>query len=145
MVSITTSPRIACRPSLVSHDHALDRAVLDDRRREPAVQPELDAGLGDELIGGALEGVGVEGGGEARSDAASDGVWKSNRPQRAHFRHAARSRGAGSRSASGGETHSPQARMRSIISMQMPRTVISVPLCMSSSTSTMPPEARPPR
>ena len=33
----------------------------------------------------------------------------------------------------------------SIISWQRPVTVVSSPLCMSSSTSTMPPDARPPR
>ena len=37
------------------------------------------------------------------------------------------------------------APQRSIISWQMPRTVISAPAHMSSSTSTMPPDARPPK
>ncbi len=35
--------------------------------------------------------------------------------------------------------------MRSIISMHTPVTVISSPFVMSSSTSTMPPDASPPR
>ena len=73
-------------------------------------------------------------------------TWKSNTPQRDHLRHSASvARTDGSRSASGGYTQSPFACMRSMISIARPRTEISRSLCMSSSTSTMPPEASPPR
>ena len=45
-------------------DDALDHAVLDDGGGEPAVKAEIDAGFAHHVVGGALEAVGVERGGE---------------------------------------------------------------------------------
>ena len=133
---------IACRPLLLSQTTPLIRPSFDDRPAEPAVQAQVDLRLGDHRVGDALEAVGIERGGVA-DRLRLDVRVKSNTPQRDHLRHNALVGAAlGLRRH---VTQSPIRSIRSIISPQRPRTVISAPLHMSSSTSTMPPEASPPR
>ena len=52
-------------PALGLADDAGDAAVLDDRAREPAMQPQVDLRLADHRVGDALEAVGIERGGVA--------------------------------------------------------------------------------
>jgi len=44
-------------------DHAGDTPVADDGRGKPRMQPHVDAGLRDEIVGAAFPAVGIEGGG----------------------------------------------------------------------------------
>ena len=146
VASITTSPRIACDPSLVSTitpDARPSSSTIADwnqlcRRSSTPASATISRAA-------CLKPSGSK----AAAKMTGCGlvwVWKSKTPHRDHLRHISSvARTLGSRSASGGYTQSPRRCMRSIISIARPRTEISVSLCMSSSTRTIPPEASPPR
>ena len=123
VASITTSPRIASRPLLVSQITPLTWPSSTSVRENHECRRSVDAGLLHHLERDALPGVGIEGGGEAdrvrlllccgsrRCPSASS---VAPMPGRCPIRSA---RGYAAR---------PSAAMRSIISMQMPRTEISL-------------------
>ena len=143
MASITTSPRIASRPLLVSQITPLtwlpSTSVRENHECRRSSMPCF--------LTISIETRFQASGSNAAAKQIGCGfslLWKSKVPQRAQRSTEA---GALPHSSCFGNAARPSAAMRSIISMQVPRTEISCRWLshMSSSTSTMPPEARPPR
>ena len=88
MASITTSPRIASRPLLVSQITPLMRPSSHDRAwRTTSAGARSTPASRDHLVRDALPAVGIEGRGEARSAAASSACGSRRQPQRAHLRY----------------------------------------------------------
>ena len=79
---MTTSPRIAWRPLLRVADHAVDAAVLDQRVREPRMQPQLDPLLATISSATRFQPSGSKAAAK-KIGCGLSWLWKSNAPQRA--------------------------------------------------------------